>query len=162
MVNYILKIKTMEKFIKSNAKESFFINLFMNTVVPSLILWNEKVVYFKEGNPILLPNIVGPVVLSALLTTLGTFFLLTKKRKSGEVDLPINPNTSWFPKALLTGFIIAFGLGLLAFIVFTLIQPHMDNIEIPKMTVIIMSAIIGTLAGYATSFIAANRASKLK
>jgi hypothetical protein len=152
----------MEKFIKSNAKESFIINLVMNMAIPSLILWHEKVVYLKEGNPILLPNILGPVVLSAFLTTIGTFFLMTKKRKSGEIDLPINPNTSWLPKALLTGFVIALGLGLLAFIVFNLIQPRMDNIEIPKTTVLIMSAIVGTLTGFATSFMAANRASLLK
>ncbi len=152
----------MEKFIKSNAKESFIINLVMNTLVPSLLLWNDKVVFLKEGNPILLPNIVGPVVLSALLTTLGTFFWATKKRKSGEIDLPINPNTQWFPKALLNGLAIALGFGLVAFMILTFILMNMDNIAIPKMTVQIMTVIIGTLTGYATSFIAANRASKLK
>lgn len=152
----------MEDFIKKNAVGSFVVNLIMNTVVPSLILLNEKVVFLKEGEPNMMSNVVGPVVVSAFLTTIGTFFLLTIKRKSGEVNLPINSNTKWFPKALLTGIVIAIGFGLLAFIVMIFIQKGMDNIEISKMTVIIISAIIGTLTGLATSFIAAKRASRLK
>jgi RsiW-degrading membrane proteinase PrsW (M82 family) len=147
----------MEKFIKENAIGSCIVNLIMNTAVPSLLLWNEKVVFLKDGEPNLLPNMIGPVVVSAFLTTIGTFFLLTIKRKSGEVNLPINANTKWFPKALLTGIIIAIGFGLLAFI-----QKGMDNTAIPKSTVIIISAIIGTLTGLPTSFIAAKRASNLK
>jgi hypothetical protein len=152
----------MEKFIKSNAKESFIINLVMNTLLPALVLWNSKEVYLKEGDPILLPNLLGPVFLSAFLTTLGTFFWATKKRKSGEIDLPINPNTSWLPTALVTGFVIGLGLGLVAFMVLTFLQMNMDNIAIPKITVQIMTVIIGTLTGYATSFMAANRAAQLK
>jgi hypothetical protein len=42
------------------------------------------------------------------------------------------------------------------------IQKGMDNTAIPKSTVIIISAIIGTLTGLPTSFIAAKRASNLK
>jgi hypothetical protein len=152
----------MEKFIKSNAKESFFINLVMNTLLPALVLWNAKEVYLKEGDPILLPNLLGPVFLSAFLTTIGTFFWATKKRKSGEIDLPINLNTSWLPTALVTGFVIGLGLGLLAFMVLTFLKMNMGNIAIPKITVQIMTVIIGTLTGYATSFMAANRAAKLK
>jgi hypothetical protein len=134
----------------------------MNTLLPSLILWNAKVVYLKEGDPILLPNLLGPVFLSAFLTTLGTFFWATKKRKSGEIDLPINLNTSWLPMALVTGFVIGLSWALLAFVVLKIIQMRVDNIEIPKTTVLIMTIIIGTLTGYATSFMAANRAAKLK
>jgi H+/Cl- antiporter ClcA len=152
----------MEKFIKENAIGSCIVNLIMNTAVPSLILWNEKVVFLKEGEPNMMPNVIGPVVVSAFLTTIGTFFLLTIKRKSGEVNLPINANTKWFPKALLTGIIIAFCFGLLAFIVMIFIQKNMDNIELFPKTVIVISAIIGTLTGFPTSFIAAERASRLK
>jgi H+/Cl- antiporter ClcA len=152
----------MENFIKKNAVGSCIVNLVMNTAVPSLILLNEKVVFLKEGEPNMMSNVIGPVFVSALLTTIGTFFLLTIKRKSGEVNLPINANTKWFPKALLTGIIIAIGFGLLAFIMMIFIQKSMDNIEIPKSTVIIISAIIGTLTGLPTSFIAAKRASNLK
>jgi H+/Cl- antiporter ClcA len=152
----------MEKFIKENAIGSCIVNLIMNTAVPSLILWNETIVFLKEGEPNLLPNMIGPVVVSAFLTTIGTFFLLTIKRKSGEVNLPINANTKWFPKALLTGIIIAIGFGLLAFIVMIFIQKGMDNIAIPKSTVIIISTIIGTLTGLPTSFIAAKRAARME
>jgi ABC-type antimicrobial peptide transport system permease subunit len=62
----------------------------------------------------------------------------------------------------LTGIVIAIGFGLLAFILMIFIQKSMDNIEIPKITVIIISAIIGTLTGLPTSFIAAKRAARLK
>lgn len=152
----------MEKFIKSNARASLFINVVINTVIPFFILKNENVIYLKEGSPILLPNILAAVVISALMTTLVTFFLMTQKRKNGEIDLPINPNTSWFPKALLTGFVIALGLGLLSFFVLKCVQMYLENIEIPKNTVLLMSAILGGLTGFVTAFIATNRASKLK
>ncbi len=151
----------MEDFIKKNAVGSTIVNLVMNTLVPSLILWNEKFVFLKEGEPSMMSNVIGPVFMSALLTTIGTFFLLTIKRRSGEVNLPIKATTKWFPTALLTGIIIGFGFGVLAFIVMTFIQNSMDNIEIPKITVIIISVIIGTITGVITSFIAPKRASNL-
>jgi uncharacterized YccA/Bax inhibitor family protein len=152
----------MKDFIKKNAVGSCVVNLIMNTAVPSLILLNEKVVFLKEGEPNMMSNVIGPVVVSAFLTTIGTFFLLTIKRKSGEVNLPINANTKWFPTALITAIVIALCFGVIAFFVLTFIKNGMENIEIPKITVIIISAIIGTFAGFATSFIAAKRAARLK
>jgi hypothetical protein len=152
----------MEKFIKSNATASFIINVVMNTAIPFLILRHAKGVYLKEGDLLLLPNILGAVFLSAFITTLVTFFLMTQKRKTGAIDLPIHPNTPWFSKALLVGFGIALGWSLLAFLVLKMIQMQLDNIEISRNTVLMMTAIIGSLIAYATAFIAANRASKLK
>ncbi len=152
----------MKDFIKKNAVGASIVNLVMNTAVPSLILLNEKVVFLKEGEPNMMSNVIGPVVVSAFLTTIGTFFLLTIKRKSGEVDLPINRKTKWFPKALITAIVMALCFGVIAFFVLTFIKNGMDNIEIPKMTVIIISAIVGTLTGLPTSFIAAKRAAMLK
>jgi uncharacterized YccA/Bax inhibitor family protein len=152
----------MKKFLKENAIGSTIVNLVMNTLVNSILLWNAKVVFLKVGEPNLLPNIIGPIVFSALLTTIGTYFFLTTKRKSGEVDLPINPNTSWFLTSFFTGLVIAFIFAVLAFMIVNFVQKGMENIEIPKITVIILSVILGTFSGLITSFIAAKRAAMLK
>jgi hypothetical protein len=152
----------MEKFIKENAIGASIVNLVMNTLVNSIILWNAKVVFLKVGEPNLLPNIIGPIVFSALLTTIGTYFFLTTKRKSGEINLPIKPTTQWFLSSLITGLIIAFAFGLIAFVVLNIVLKGMENSEIPKMTVIIISVVLGTLSGLITSFIATKRAAKLK
>jgi hypothetical protein len=86
---------------------------------------------------------------------------MTKKRRTGEINLPLKPNARWFPKALFEGIVISFGLLVIAFGMLTLIQNSIENVAIPVKTALIISSITGGLTGFITAFIAANRASKI-
>lgn len=151
----------MDKFIKSNALISLVANLVINSVIPFFILRNDTVIYLKQGSPILLETILPAVFISAFATCLITFFLMTKKRKSGEINLPIMPNTQWFPKAIFEGIVISLVLGVIAFGIMKLIENSMENVSIPVKITLIISSITGGLTGFITAFIAANRASKI-
>lgn len=151
----------MKAFIKDNAIKSTIANLVVNTVFPFLILLSDSFVNVKEPTPNLISILVPGVFMSALMTTIITYGVMTSQRKKGQLAPALNAATGWFPSALLNGI----GIGLL-FAVPTLllimaVQSVMKNEPIPKLNVIILSAIIGALTGLFSSFVAANRAVKL-
>ncbi|GAB3224681.1 hypothetical protein [Spirosoma arcticum] len=151
----------MKAFLKDNAIKSTIGNLVINTLFPFLILLSDSVVNVKGPRPNLISILVPGVFMSALMTTIITYGVMTSQRKKGQLTPSLSAATGWFPTALLNGI----GIGLL-FAVPTLllimaVQSMMENQPIPKLTVIIVSAIIGALTGLFSSLVAANRAIKL-
>lgn len=151
----------MKEFIKSNAIKSVVANLFINTLIPYLILLSDAVVNVKGAAPNLISVLVPGVFMPAFITTLITFGVMTSKRKSGQLLPVLIAPVNWLPTALLTGV----GIGLLftvpALLLILLVQSLLGDGQIPKLTVILVSAIIGALTGLLASFIAVNRAAKL-
>lgn len=151
----------MKAFLKDNAIKSIIGNLIINTLFPYLILLSDSVVNVKGPTPNLISVLVPGVFMSALVTTLITYGVMTSQRKSGRLAPSLSASTGWFPTALLNGI----GIGLLFAIALLLlilaVQSVMENEPIPKRTVIIVSAIVGALTGLFSSLLAANRAVRL-
>ncbi len=151
----------MKAFVKDNALKSTVANLIINTVFPYLILLSNSIVNVKGSTPNLLSILVPGVFMSALMTTLITYGVMTSQRKSGQLAPALSASTGWFSTAFLNGI----GIGLL-FAVPTLLvilaaQSVMENESIPKLMVIMVSAVVGALTGLFSSFMAVNRAVRL-
>ena len=129
---------------------------------PYLILLSDSVVNVKGPTPNLMSVLVPGVFMSALMTTIITYGVMTSQRKRGLLTPALAASVGWFPTALLNGI----GIGLLfagsALLVIMGVQSVMENEPIPKLTVIIVSALIGALTGLFSSFVAVNRAVKLE
>ncbi len=151
----------MKAFLKDNAIKSIIANLIINTLFPYLILLSDSVVNVKGATPNLISILVPGIFMSALMTTIITYGVMTSQRKSGQLAPSLSAATGWFSTALLTGI----GIGLLfavpSLLLIMAVQSVMENVPIPKLTVIGLSAIIGALTGLFSSFVAANRAVKL-
>lgn len=151
----------MRAFLKDNAIKSTIGNLVINTLFPFLILLSDSVVNVKGPTPNLISILVPGVFMSALVTTLITYGVMTSQRKKGQLAPAIDASTGWFPTALLNGI----GIGLLfavpVLLLIMAVQSVIANEPIPKLTVIGLSALIGALTGLISSVVAANRAIRL-
>ena len=151
----------MEKYIRENTVKSFFGNLVVNTFITTVILWDATIILFKDDNLTFIKNLVPPVLFSIIMTGLITFFTLTQERKKGTVALSINPDASWFPKAILNGILVGFCFALITFGAILLCQNSMANFEIPKLQFILISALFCAIVASFASIILAKRAAKI-
>ena len=151
----------MKAFLKDNAIKSTIANLIINTLFPYLILLSDSVVNVKGPTPNLLSVLVPGIFMSALMTTLITYGTMTSQRKSGQLTPTLDATTGWFATALLNGIGIGLLFAIPSLLLIIAVQSVLENEPIPKLTVIILSAIIGMLTGLFSSFVAANRAVKL-
>ena len=151
----------MKAFIKDNAIKSTVANLVINAVIPFLILLSDSSVNVKGATPNLISILVPGIFMSALVTTLITYGVMTSQRKNGQLTPALHTSVGWLPKALLNGVGIGLLFALPALLLIMVVQSTMDNALIPKLTVIVLSAIIGSLTGLFSSFVAVNRAVKL-
>ena len=151
----------MKTFIKDNAIKSTIGNLVINTLFPFLILLSNSFVNVKGPTPNLISILVPGVFMSALMTTIITYGVMTNQRKKGQLAPALDAATGWFPTALLNGIGIGLLFAIPVLLLIMAVQSVMENRPIPKLNVIILSAIIGTLTGLFSSFVAANRAVRL-
>lgn len=152
----------MKAFIIDNARKSTIANLIINTIVPFLVLLGDPFVNVKGTTPNLVSVLVPDVFMSALMTTLITFGVMTSQRKSGRLAPALTHSTDWFPKALLNGMAIGLLFALPAFLLIKVVEIVVANEPLPKVLVIIISALVGALTGFFSSFVAVKRAIKLK
>lgn len=151
----------MKAFVKDNALKSTLANLIINTLIPFLVLLTEPVVNVKGATPNLVSVLVPGVFMSALMTTLITFGVMTSQRKSGKLTPGLAPSTTWVPTALLNGISIGLIFALPAFLLIKGVEIGLVNEPIPKVPIIIASALIGALTGFVSSFVAVKRAIRL-
>jgi hypothetical protein len=151
----------MKNLIRENARKSIIGNVVVNTVIPFALLLSDPLVNLKGATPNLLSVLVPGVFMSALMTTIITFGVMAAQRKAGLLAPALPADTRWFPKALAEGI----GIGLLfavpALLIILGLQATQDNAEIPKLTVIGISAAVGALTGLLSSLVASKRAAKL-
>lgn len=151
----------MKAFIKDNAIKSVIGNLVINTLMPVLILLSDSFVNVKGPTPNLVSVLVPGMFMSALMTTIITYGTMTSQRKSGQLVPALSASVRWFPRCLPT----AIGIGLLfaaiTLVLILAVQLVVENQPIPKLTVIILSALLGAAVGYFSSLVAVNRAVKL-
>jgi hypothetical protein len=152
----------VKKFIIENSKTSAFVNTFINSLIPYFVLYDKSFVNLKGNTPNFLSTFLPAVIGSVFITTIVTFGILTNKRKNGAVELPINPNATWFYKSIISGLVIAFYFGNIALIVIVLLQYFSVNFQINKITAIILSSFMGAFSAYYASFIAVKYASKIQ
>ena len=151
----------MKAFIKDNALKSTIGNLIANTVIPYLILLSDSVVNVKGATPNLVSVLVPGVFMSALLTTLITYGVMTSQRKRGQLAPSLAASTGWFPTALLNGIGIGLVFAIPSLLLIMAMQSVMDNGQIPKLTAVGLAAVVGALTGFLSSFVAVNRAVRL-
>ena len=151
----------MKNYIKENAIKSFLANLVVNTLIPTVILWNASTILLKDDNSTFIKNVVPPVLFSIIMTSIITFFTLTHERKKGVVALSISPNASWFPKALLNGILVGICFAILTLGLVVLYQNSNENFEIPKLPFILISAFFCAIIASLASIILAKRAAKI-
>ena len=151
----------MHHFIRDNARKSTIGNLVANTVIPFALLLGSPLVNLKGPTPNLVSVLVPGVFMSALVTTVVTFGVMTAQRKAGVLAPALPPATPWFPKSLLTGV----GIGLLFAVpvlaVLLAWQAAADNTQFAKGVVVGISAVVGALTGLFSSLVATGRAAKL-
>jgi hypothetical protein len=151
----------MKAFLKDNAIKSTIGNLVINTLFPVLILLSDSVVNVKGPTPNLTSILVPGIFMSALMTTIITYGVMTSQRKRGQLAPSLSAATGWFPTALLNGIGIGLLFALPSLLLIIGLQSVMENELIPKLTVIVLSAVIGALTGLFSSLVAANRAVRL-
>lgn len=152
----------MKAFIKDNAIKSTLANLIIGTVIPSLILLSESVVQVKGPTPNLLSVLVPGVFMAALMTTIITYGVMTSQRKSGKLTPTLTPTTSWIVPALLNGIGVGLLFALPALLIIKAVEMIAADAPLPKLTVILISALISALTGLLSSFVAVKRARKLE
>lgn len=151
----------MKEFIKGNAIKSTIGNLVINTLVPFVLLLSNSTVNVKGLTPNLISVLVPGVFMSALVTTLITYGVMTSQRKQGQLAPPLDASTGWFPTAFLNGIGIGLLFAIPTLLLVIAVQSTLANEPIPKLPVIVVSAVIGMLTGLFSSFVAANRAIRL-
>ncbi|HEX8330517.1 MAG TPA: hypothetical protein VF629_23505 [Hymenobacter sp.] len=151
----------MQHFIRDNARKSTFGNLVVNTVVPYALLLGSPLVNLKGATPNLVSVLVPGVFMSALMTTIITFGVMTAQRKAGTLAPALPAGTPWFPKALLTGI----GIGLLFAVpvlaILLGLQASSENTQLARGLVVGISTVVGGVTGLLSSLVAAKRAAKL-
>ncbi len=151
----------MKQFIRANALKSTIGNLVANTVIPGALLLGSPLVNLKGPTPNLLSVLVPGVFMSALITTLVTFGVMTAQRKAGLLFPPLPPATRWFARALGEGV----GIGLLfavpALAVLLAVQAAADNTQFARGLVIGIAAVVGAATGLLSSLVASRRAARL-
>lgn len=152
----------MKAFIKDNALKSTIANGIINTIIPFLVLLADQVVNVKGATPNLVSVLVPGVFMSALMTTLITFGVMTSKRKSGRLEPTLAPSTSWLSTALLNGIAIGLLFALPALLLIKGVEIVIANEPLPKVPVIVASALIGAITGFCSSFVAVQRAIKVE
>ncbi|HEX8424778.1 hypothetical protein [Hymenobacter sp.] len=151
----------MSKFIFDNALKSTFGNVVVNTVIPFLLLLSAPFVNLEGPTPNLVSVLVPGVFMSALVTTIITFGVMTAQRKAGTLAPALPADTRWFPKALVTGIGIGLLFALPVLVIILVLQGTRENVELPKLTVIAASTVVGGLTGLLSSIVASKRAAKL-
>ncbi|ADB37598.1 hypothetical protein [Spirosoma linguale] len=152
----------MKAFIKDNAIKSTVANMIIGAIIPSLVLLSDSVVQVKGPTPNLLSVLLPGVFMAAFMTTIITFGVMTSQRKNGQLTPALAPSTSWIVPALLNGVAIGLLFALPALLILKGIKMVMANEPLPKLSVILISALIGALTGFLASFVAVKRAIKLQ
>lgn len=151
----------MHHFIRDNARKSTIGNLVVNTVIPFALLLGSPLVNLKGPTPNLVSVLVPGVFMSALMTTIITFGVMTSQRKAGALAPALPANTRWFPKALLTGV----GIGLLFAVpvlaVLLAVQASSENTQFARGLVVGISTVVGGTTGLLSSLVATKRAARL-
>ncbi|MFD1470060.1 hypothetical protein ACFQ48_17660 [Hymenobacter caeli] len=151
----------MKQFIRANALKSTIGNLVANTVIPGALLLGSPLVNLKGPTPNLLSVLVPGVFMSALITTLVTFGVMTAQRKAGLLLPPLPPATRWFARALGEGV----GIGLLfavpALISILAVQFSAENAQLSRGLVVGIAAVVGAAVGFFSSLVASRRAARL-
>lgn len=152
----------MNTFIKENAIKSIIANLIINTIIPSLLLLRNSFVNIKGEAPNLVSVLVPGVFMSAFMTTIITYGVMTSQRKRGQLEPTLEPSTGWFPTAFLNGIAIGVLFALPSLLLLKTVELVVADEPLPKLQVILLSAFIGALTGFIASFVAVKRAIKLK
>ena len=151
----------MQNFLRDNARKSTIGNLVANTVIPFALLLSSPLVNLKGPTPNLVSVLVPGVFMSALVTTVVTFGVMTAQRKAGALAPALPAGISWFPRSLLTGvgigllFAVPVLAGLLAW------QASSENMQFARGTVVGLSAVVGAATGLFSSLVATKYAAKL-
>ncbi len=151
----------MKAFIKDNAIKSTLTNLVINTVFPVLILLSNSVVNVKGPTPNLISVLIPGVFMSALMTTIITYGVMSSRRKKRQLEPTLDATVNWVPTAFLNGIGIGLLFAVLALLPIMMAQSMLENEPIPRLTVIGISALLGALTGFLSSFVAVNRAVRL-
>lgn len=152
----------MKKYIRENTVKSFFGNLVANIIISTIILWNTSGILLNYDNSTFMKNILPPLFFSIVVTSLITFFTLISGRKNGQIALSINPNATWFHKALLNGILTGACFTMITLGLIVLCQNFIENVEIPKIQFIIISALFIAIFASVASIILAKMAAKIK
>ncbi len=151
----------MKQFTRDNALKSTIGNLVANTVIPGALLLGSPLVNLKGPTPNLLSVLVPGVFMSALVTTLVTFGVLTAQRKAGRLAPALPAGTPWLAQALLAGV----GIGLLfagpALGLLLALQATLPHAQLPRLAVVALAAVVGAATGYFSSLVAVRRAARL-
>ncbi len=152
----------MKEFTKDNAIKSTIGNLVINALMPFLLLLSDPVVNVKGATPNLISVLVPGVFMSALVTTIITYGVMTSQRKRGELAPALDTSVGWFPTALFNGIGIGLLFAIPALLLLMAVQSVMGEGQLPKAPMIAVSSIIGALTGLFSSLVAVNRAVKLQ
>ncbi|GAB2533753.1 hypothetical protein [Spirosoma aerophilum] len=148
----------MKAFIKDNALKSTLANLIIGAVIPSLVLRSHSVVHIQGSTPNLLSVLLPGVFMAAFMTTIITFGVMTSQRKTGKLTPGLRPSTGWILVALLNGIVIGLLFALPALLIIKIVERVVADTSLPKLSVILLSALISALTGFLSSFVAVKRA----
>ncbi len=152
----------MKEFTKDNAIKSTIGNLVVNALIPFLLLFSDPVVNVKGATPNLISVLVPGVFMSALLTTIITYGVMTSQRKRGQLAPALDTSAGWFPAALLNGIGIGLIFAIPALLLLLVVQSMTGDGQLPRLTVLIVSSSSGALTGLFSSLMAVNRAIRLE
>lgn len=151
----------MKQFIRANALKSTIGNLVANTVIPGALLLGSPLVNLKGPTPNLLSVLVPGVFMSALVTTIITFGVMTAQRKAGVLAPALPPATRWFAGALGEGVSIGLLFAVPALLVVLSVQLAAANVQLGRGVTVGVSAVVGAAVGLFSSLVASRRAAKL-
>ena len=151
----------MHQFTQRNAISATLFNLVINVVAPFIIFYKYDFINLKGESPTLMSMLLPTVLISVFATTLVTFITMTKQRMAHKLEPALDAQTSWLPTALLTALGLGITFAALGFGLLWLLQSAMANVQIPKVTALFLSGIVGAVVAFTASFIAVNRARRI-
>lgn len=152
----------MKKFTKENAIISGIVNIPINGLITYVVLLKDNFVNSEGETPNLFSILLPAVFFSIMMTTVITFFLLTKKRKSREINLAINPQVQWFLPSLKSGVIIGLAFVVAVILWIIILQIFTENFTISKNNAVLLAAVVGCVVAFLSSFLATKEAAKIQ
>ncbi|GAB2606276.1 hypothetical protein [Spirosoma areae] len=148
----------MNQFTQRNAITATVFNLIINTVAPFIIFYKYEFINLKGESPTVVSMLIPTVLISVFATTLVTFVTMTKQRMAHKLEPPLDTHTTWLPTALLTSIGLGLAFAGLSFGLLWLLQSSMANVQLPKLSALLLSGVVGAFVAFIASFIAVNRA----
>ena len=148
----------MNQFTQRNAITATLFNLIINIVAPFIIFYKDEFINLKGESPTVVNMLMPTVLISVFATTLVTFVTMTKQRMAHKLEPALDAHTSWLPTALLTSIALGLVFAGLCFGLLWLLQSSMANVQLPKLSALLLSGVVGALVAFIASFIAVNRA----